>query len=81
MGFAASQIRQGADPKRELTGASGGLLSFILSQSLGRRMMSSPNFGMKALGLGVQVLGVLGYPLTTTGYDLITQSAGFSDKW
>ena len=76
-GFAADQIRQGGDPKRELTGASGGLLSFILSQSLGRRMMASPNFGVKALGLGVQVLGpLLGYPLTTTGYDLITQSAG-----
>ena len=76
-GFAANQIRQGGDPKRELTGASGGLLSFILSQSLGRRMMASPNFGVKALGLGVQVLGpLLGYPLTTTGYDLITQSAG-----
>ena len=77
-GFAANQIRQGGDPKRELTGASGGLLSFILSQSIGRRMMASPNFGVKALGFGVQVLGpLLGYPLTTTGYDLITQSAGF----
>jgi hypothetical protein len=77
-GFATSQISQGADPKRELTGASGGVLSFILSQSIGRRMMASPNFGVKALGLGVQVLGpLLGYPLTTTGYDLITQSAGF----
>ena len=30
-GFAANQIRQGGDPKRELTGATGGLLSFILS--------------------------------------------------
>ena len=40
-------------------------------------MMASPNFGMKALGLGVQVLGpLLGYPATTMGYDLITQSAG-----
>ena len=77
-GFAANQISQGADPKRELTGASGGLLSFILSQSIGRRMMASPNFGMKAFGLGVQVLGpLLGYPIATTGYDLIAQSAGF----
>ena len=76
-GFAADQIRQGGDPARELTGASGGLLSFILSGAVGRRMMASPNFGVKALGLGVQVLGpLLGYPLTTTGYDLITQSAG-----
>ena len=33
-GFAANQIRQGGDPKRELTGASGGLLSFILSGSV-----------------------------------------------
>ena len=76
-GFAAEQIRQGGDPGRELTGASGGLLSFILSQSVGRRLMASPNFGMKALGLGVQVLGpLLGYPLATTGYDLVTQSVG-----
>ena len=76
-GFAAEQIRQGGDPGRELTGASGGLLSFILSQGIGRRMMASPNFGIKALGLGVQVLGpLLGYPLATTGYDLVTQSVG-----
>ena len=76
-GFAADQIRQGGDPKRELTGASGGLLSFILSQSVGRRLMRSNNFGIKALGLGVQVVGpLLGYPLTTTGYDLVTQSMG-----
>ena len=76
-GFAANQIRQGGDPKRELTGASGGLLSFILSQSIGRRMMASPNFGIKALGLGVQIVGpLLGYPLATTGYDLVTQATG-----
>ena len=76
-GFATSQISQGGDPKRELTGATGGVLSYFLSQSLGRRMMASPNFGVRALGLGVQVLGpLLGYPATTMGYDLITQSAG-----
>ena len=76
-GFAANQIRQGGDPKRELTGASGGLLSFILSQGIGRRMMASPNFGIKALGLGVQIVGpLLGYPLATTGYDLVTQATG-----
>ena len=76
-GFAANQIRQGGDPGRELTGASGGLLSFILSQSIGRRMMASPNFGIKALGLGVQIVGpLLGYPLATTGYDLVTQATG-----
>jgi len=76
-GFAANQIRQGGDPKRELTGASGGLLSFILSGSVGRRLMSSPNFGVKVLGFGISTLGpLLGYPLATTGYDLITQSAG-----
>ena len=76
-GFAANQIRQGGDPKRELTGASGGLLSFILSGSVGRRLMSNPNFGVKVLGFGISTLGpLLGYPLATTGYDLITQSAG-----
>ena len=76
-GFAANQIRQGGDPKRELTGASGGLLSFILSQSVGRRLMMSPNFGVKVLGFGISTLGpLLGYPLATTGYDLVTQSAG-----
>ena len=76
-GFAANQIRQGGDPGRELTGASGGLLSFILSQGIGRRMMASPNFGIKALGLGVQIVGpLLGYPLATTGYDLVTQATG-----
>ena len=76
-GFAANQIRQGGDPGRELTGASGGLLSFILSQGIGRRMMASPNFGLRALGLGVQVIGpLLGYPLATTGYDLVTQATG-----
>ena len=76
-GFAANQIRQGGDPKRELTGASGGLLSFILSGSVGRRLMANPNFGVKVLGFGISTLGpLLGYPLTTTGYDLITQSAG-----
>ena len=76
-GFAADRIRQGGDPGRELTGASGGLLSFILSQGIGRRMMASPNFGIKALGLGVQIVGpLLGYPLATTGYDLVTQATG-----
>ena len=76
-GFAANQIRQGGDPKRELTGASGGLLSFILSGSVGRRLMANPNFGVKVLGFGISTLGpLLGYPLATTGYDLITQSAG-----
>ena len=76
-GFAANQIRQGGNPGRELTGASGGLLSFILSQGIGRRMMASPNFGIKALGLGVQIVGpLLGYPLATTGYDLVTQATG-----
>ncbi len=40
-GFAANQIRQGGDPKRELTGATGGLLSFILSGSVGRRFWTS----------------------------------------
>ena len=76
-GFATSQISQGGDPKREFTGAFGGVLSYFLSQRIGSRMMASPNFGMKALGLGVQVLGpLLGYPATTMGYDLITQSAG-----
>ena len=76
-GFAANQIRQGGDPKRELTGATGGLLSFILSGSVGRRLMANPNFGVKVLGFGISTLGpLLGYPLATTGYDLITQSAG-----
>ena len=72
-----SQIRQGGDPKRELVGASGGLLSFILSGSVGRRLMANPNFGVKVLGFGISTLGpLLGYPLATTGYDLVTQSAG-----
>ena len=76
-GFAANQIRQGGDPKRELVGASGGLLSFILSGSVGRRLMANPNFGVKVLGFGISTLGpLLGYPLATTGYDLVTQSAG-----
>ena len=76
-GFAAEQIRQGSDPKRELTGASGGLLSFILSGSIGRRLMSSNNFGVKLLGFGISTLGpFLGYPLATTGYDLVTQATG-----
>ena len=76
-GFAANQIRQGGDPKRELTGATGGLLSFILSGSVGRRLMANPNFGVKVLGFGISTLGpLLGYPLATTGYDLVTQATG-----